>query len=108
MRPRLTGIGGFIDAVAVTNRVAKRRLPTSDVDRVGRGWCDRDRADRGSGLAVKDRKPRSASVDGLPHAAIDRAEIEIIRTPGNSGRRSDAPAAKGAKHTPVKAGVEVR
>ena len=89
VRPRLSGVGGLVHAVAVAHRVAQRRFAAADVHRVRRGRRDRDRADRRHGLRVEHRRPHAPRVDRLPHAAVHRAEIEFVRPP--RARRSPHP-----------------
>ena len=60
VRPRLAGVGGFVDAVARHDVAADARLAHADVDDVGVRVGHGDGADRRAlDLAVGDRRPAS-------------------------------------------------
>src|SRR5205807_6767642 len=69
MRPGAPGVGGFIDSVAHRKIGPVQAFAAADINDVGIGGRYRYRADRTSGLIVKDRIPSAAIVIGLPHAA---------------------------------------
>ena len=75
--PGAAAVGGPVDAVAVRDVAADAGLAHADVDHVGVGRRDGERAD-GGGLeeAVGDVLPVRAAVGGLPHAARAGAEVE--------------------------------
>ena len=106
MRPRLSGVRGLVHPVAVANGVAQRRFTAADVHDVGRRWRHRDRADRRDGLRVEDRGPYSARIDRLPHTAVDRAEIELVRPSGHTGRRRNSSTAERPEHSPAETRAE--
>ena len=57
------------------------------------------------GCVVEDRIPGAAVVVGLPHAAVDRADVEHVRLVGNSDGGLGAAAAERADHAPSQLGV---
>jgi hypothetical protein len=66
----VAGVGGFVDAVAVGGVAAEVALAGADVDDVGIGGSDRDRADGAElQLAVGHGNPVRAAVGGLEDAA---------------------------------------
>ena len=103
VRPRAAGIGRLVHAVSIADRITQRALATADVHGVGRRWCHRDGADGRDGLRIEDRLPGPAAVDRLPHAAIHRTEIELVRTSTHTSRGRDAAPAKGTEQAPVHA-----
>ena len=105
--PGAAGVGRFVDAVAEACRVAERGFPGAHEDHVGRRWRDRQSADRGYGLVVKYREPRSAGVPGFPNAAVDVPEIEFIGPVGHAAHGGDAAAAERAEHAPVQTDRDV-
>ena len=50
VRPRLSGIGGLVQAIAVAHRIAKRRLATTDVHDVRSRRRDGESANGGNWL----------------------------------------------------------
>ena len=93
VRPRLAGVDRLVDAVALHDVAADARLAHADVDDVGVGLGDGDRADRGAvNLAVGHRRPRLALVGGLPQPAAGRAEVALVR-PALHARDGNRPAA---------------
>ena len=89
VRPRLAGVGGLVDAVALDDVAAQLGLAHPGVDDVGIRRRDRDGADRrGLDLLVGDRPPRQAAVGRLPDAAAGRAEVVLERPAARCPRRS--------------------
>src|SRR4051794_10841779 len=70
VRPRLSGIGGFVDAVSGGEIGPLQSFAAPDVDDVGVRRRDRDRADRSGRLLVEDRFPGEPVVVRLPDAAV--------------------------------------
>ena len=95
MRPRLTSVRGFVDAVADREIRARQPLTARDVHDVRIGWRDRHPSDRSGRLIVEERLPRAAGVRRLPHAAVADADVERVRLARHAGRRpwSGLPAA---------------
>src|SRR5581483_9385235 len=70
VRPRATGVGRLVDAVADYVAVANRpRFAGPRPHDVGIRRCDRQRANRGDGHRVGHGIPSNAAVRRLPHAA---------------------------------------
>src|SRR5205807_1957646 len=67
--PGLAGVGRFVDAVAGLDVAADVRLAGADVDHVGVGRGDGQRADGLGRLVVEDGLPADAAVAGFPDAA---------------------------------------
>ena len=108
LRPGLSGVGGLVDAVAGHDVAADARLAHADVDHVGVRLGDGDGADRRTAdLAVGDRRPGVARVDGLPQAAAHRAEVGVERTAFDAAHRNRSTAAVGADAAPAR-GLENR
>ena len=100
-RPRLSGIGGFVYAVALRDIRTHVGLATADIDDPGIGRRNSERADRSNRLAIEDRLPGAAGIAGFPHAAVDRAEIEMIRLARHASDGKHAAAAERANVAPV-------
>ncbi len=78
--PIAAAIDGLINAVAIGDIAAQRRLAGAGVDRVVIARRDREGADRRSGmLLVEHRLPVGAAVGGFPHTTSDCAEIIGVR-----------------------------
>ena len=108
VRPGLAPVRRAIHAVAVRDVRAHVGLARADVEDARVRGRDGDRADRRDRLAVEDRLPRAARVLGLPDAAADGAEVEVIRLPRHARDREHAPAAKRAGEPPLHAGEKAR
>src|SRR4029078_8176505 len=77
-------------------------LAGADVDHVGIGGGDRDRADRRVvNLAVGDRLPRDSCVGRLPETAAGRAHVVLVRPHRAAGHRDRAAAARGSETAPA-------
>ena len=106
--PAAPGIGRLVDAVAVGDVDADRRLAGAGVDHVGIGGRDGDRADRRAAHeAVGDAAPVHAAVVGLPDAAGAGAEVEHHLVDGIAGDGDDAAATRGTDAAPLER-VETR
>ena len=101
MGPCAARIGGLVDSIAEAGGVAQGGFAGADVEDIGRRWGDCQSADRGDGLVVKYREPRSAGVPGFPNAAVDVPEIEFVGPVGHAAHGGDAAAAERAEHAPV-------
>ncbi len=101
MRPGLPGIVGNVHTIAVSDVRTHVRFAAADVDDVRRARSDRDGPDRADIRGVEDRFPRAPRVEGFPHAAVHRAEIEVLRLPGHAGHGQCSTAAKGPDAAPV-------
>jgi integrase len=78
LRPRCSAIGGFQNARSITTITRIILLTGSDIDDVGIGWRERDRAGGKRGLVVGDRLPLDAAVGGLPDTSAGSAEIDDV------------------------------
>ena len=105
---RLSGVGGLVHPVAVRDLRSHVGLAGADVDDVGIGRRDANRADRGDRLRVEDRDPGAAGVRRLPDAAADRSEVERVRLSRHAADAVDASAAKRPDHPPAQARVDAR
>jgi len=101
MRPALSRVGRFPDAIADRDVAAHERLTRPDVEDVVIGGRDRDRSDRRERQAVGERLPPRAAVGRLEEAARRRARVVDARFTGLSGDgdhaiavRSDEPPAE--------------
>src|SRR5262249_26370937 len=68
-RPRLAGVGGFVDPAADRNMAADPRFTRSGPDEVRIGGCDGERTDRLYRLVIEDLRPVDAAVDAFRDAA---------------------------------------
>ncbi len=92
--PGAAAVGRLVDAVAVRDVRADRRLAGAGVDHVRGGLGDGERADRGGAEeAVRDVLPESAAAGRLPDAAGAGAEVEGAALGRVAGDGDDAPAA---------------
>ncbi len=106
--PVPAAIDGLINAVAVGDIAAQRRLARAGIDRVVIARRDRERTDRGSGmLLVEHRLPVGAAVGRFPDAAGDRAEIISVRLTRDAFDRDRAAAAKGSDLAPLHSAPEL-
>jgi hypothetical protein len=101
VRPGLAGVCGFVYAVALGDVRTHVRLAAADVEDFRIGRRKRERADRADALAIEDRLPGTAGIAGLPHAAVDRTEIEMPRVPGDTGGGEHAAGAERPDRAPV-------
>jgi hypothetical protein len=101
MRPSAAAVSRSVHSVAVGDVGAHVGFTRADVNDLRIAWRYRDRADRTDILGVENRFPGSPGVVTLPNAAIDRAEVEVIRFAGNAGYRKRATATKRPDQPPV-------
>src|SRR5439155_9583751 len=106
--PRLAAVGRFVDAVAGGQVGPLQTLAAADVDDVGLGRGDGERADRSGRLVVEDRLPGPSGIRGLPDAAVVDTDVEDVRLAGHSRGADGAAAPEWADHPPTQAGIEVR
>src|SRR5439155_26882660 len=101
VRPGLSAIDRFIDAVAGHDVAADAGLAHADVHDVGARLAHGHGADRRAlDLAVGDWRPRLAAVRRLPQSAAHRAEIRVLRTSAHAAHGDRASAAIGADRAP--------
>ena len=101
MRPGLSRVLGFVDAVAGMQRVgAGGVFAHAGIDNVWVGFRHSDRSDgTGRDLPVGDGEPGESTVGGFPDAASGRAEIinlGLRRNAGDGGGASSAEGTDGA------------
>src|SRR5581483_5446034 len=105
-RPRLAGVGRFVDAVADGDVAANPRFAGAGPDDIRIRRRDSERSNRLGGLAVEDRAPVRAAVGGLVDAARRAAGVIHQRIAGNAGHRRNA-VALGADEPPMEAAVHI-
>ena len=101
MRPRLAGIGGFINAFADDDVASQSVRAGAHVNNVRVRVGNPDRADRARGeVTIGDGMPMDPVILGLPDAAADRPHVEggRMRTMPSDGRDTSA---AGWTHHPV-------
>ena len=108
MRPRRTGVGRLVDAVADRQIRTLQSLAAAGIDDVWIARRHRERADRSGRLRVEDRRPRSPGVVALPHAAVDDADVKEVRMARDAGDRRRAAAAQRSDETPMQVAIECR
>ena len=106
--PVSTAVGGLVDAGAVGDVGADRRLAGPHVDHVRIGRRQGKCPDRGDRLVVEQRLPGDAGVPRAPHAAVHGTEVERGRIAGDSGHRQHAAAAVRPDEAPPQRAVRVR
>ena len=97
---RLAAVGRLVDAVAPRRALAVVRLAGADPDEIGIALRDRDVADRHQPLVLELGLERGAVVDGLPHAAVRRADVEDRRVGLVDRQVRDAPRHRGRPERP--------
>src|SRR5256885_1503086 len=80
---------------------ALQPFAAADVDDVGIGWGDRERADRAGRLAVEQRRPGAPIIRGPPYAAVVDADVEEVGLTRHARPRHRATTAKRADRPPV-------
>ena len=106
--PIAAAIDGLINAVAIGDIAAQRRLTGAGVDRVVIARRYRQGTDRGSGmLLVEHRLPVGAAVGGFPHTTSDCAEIISVRLTRDAFDRDPAAAPEGSDLAPLHAAPEL-
>jgi hypothetical protein len=109
MRPRLAGVGGFINAVALNDVAAQLRFSHPGVHDVGVRARNLERADRRCfDLTIGDGPPRKTRVSGLPDSAADGAEVVLVGARRTSRDRLRSAAARGTDRAPSQTGEEGR
>ena len=101
MRPRLSGVARFVDAVTGGEIGTLQSLAAAYVDDVRIGGSHRDRANGAGGLIVEDGRPDAAVVGGLPDAAVVDADVKDIGLIAHADGGNGAPAAEGPDHAPA-------
>src|SRR5215471_16293893 len=104
--PGLAGVGRFVDSITGGEVGALQSLASTDVDYVGVGRSNGERADRAGWLIVKDGPPGAAKVVGPPHTAVVDAYVEEAGMAGNAGCADSSASAKWADHAPLHFAVE--
>src|SRR5579875_847175 len=103
VRPGLTCVGRFIDAVAMRDVAANGCLAHANVDDVRVRGGDGYRANRGAfEKAIGDVFPDQAAIDGFPDTAARRAEIKYLRVLRVSADGDDAATAERTDQPPFK------
>jgi len=106
--PGPSRVAGFVDPVAHREVRALQPFAAADVDDVGIGRGNRERADRAGRLAVEQRRPGAPVIRGPPYAAVIDADVEQVGLTRHARRRHRAAAAKRADRAPVQLGEERR
>ena len=102
MGPGPSAVGAAVDAVADGDVAPRAGGAGPDVDDVGIGWRHRHRADGADREVVIGKvRPRDSGVDGLPHPATGRAQVEHVGLVRDPGDRRHSPAARGPHHPEV-------
>ena len=101
MRPRFSGVGGFVDAIAGREIRALQSFAAAHVNDIRVGRSNGKRADGTAGLIVENRIPGVAEIGGLPDAAVDRGHVEDIRLMRHAGDGHGAAPAERADATPA-------
>src|ERR1022692_4468422 len=79
VRPRLSGIRGFVNPVAYRKVRTLQTFAAPDINNVRIRRRNGDGANGAGRLIVEDRRPGAPVVIGLPYAAVHRANVEDIR-----------------------------
>src|SRR5579875_1171398 len=106
--PSLAAVCGFVDTVARAERGANVRFTGAGVEHVRIRRRNFQRADGSDRLAIEDGLPGSAGIGGLPHPAIDRAEIKRSSTTRHAGDRNHTAAAKWPDQSPAQRAQKLR
>jgi hypothetical protein len=106
--PGLAAIIRTVHAIAKGNIPADAGFSGACVNHIGIRLGNRDGADGGGGLLVKQRIPGDAAVHGLPNSAGDRAHVIRIGLAGHAGDREDSSSAKWADQAPFHRAVKFR
>ena len=111
MCPGLSGVDGFVEAIADGQIRPLQSLAAANVDDVRIGKRYRNAADRTSRLIVENRSPGAAVIGGLPHAAVYLRDVENVRLRRHPRDGARAPTTIRADAAPVKraeqAGIEL-
>src|SRR5258708_3195211 len=94
MLPGLAAVAGFVNAVAGREIWALETFAAPDVQNIGVGWRDGNRADRAGRLVVENGLPRVAGVGCPPNASVHCSHVEDIRLARDAGDGDGAAAAE--------------
>src|SRR3954447_25917954 len=79
----------------------------ADINNVGIGWRNCDRADRCRWLVIKNRLPRPAVINRFKNAAVHRRHVENVRLRRHSADGACPPAAIRSNIPPTQNGIEL-
>jgi hypothetical protein len=88
--PRLAGVVGAIEAIAITDAALAVVFAGADPDDLRIPGVQRDGADRIRSFIVEDRSPGRTGIGRLPHSARSHCDIICACVPGMHGECSDA------------------
>ena len=77
--PGPAAVERFVDAIAVRNIAANARLARANINNVVVRRRNLNRANRGDGFLIKNRRPVRARVSRFPNPARRRSKIENVR-----------------------------
>ncbi len=100
MRPRLTRVRGFVNAVTYRKVGTRQPLTTRYVNDVRIRGSHRNRPDRLRPLRVKNCGPRPPKIIRPPNATIYRPYVENIRLARHSTSGTRPPATRRPNHAP--------
>jgi hypothetical protein len=106
--PSLTTVTRLVNAITRAKTGANVRFSGSRVQDVWIRRSNFQRSDRGDRLPVEHRLPGQTGINGLPDAAIDRAEIKRSSVAWHPGDRRGAAAAKRSDESPLQSAEETR
>src|SRR5207247_650870 len=106
MRPGLSPVGGFVNAIAGRQIGALQSFAAAHINNVRVGRCTGQRADVARGLVVENRIPGVAEVSGFPDAAIDGRHVEDVRLVRHAGDGNGAASAEWSDAAPAHFGKE--
>jgi len=108
VRPGLARVVGAVHAVAGGQVGADVRLARADVDHAGIGRRHGDGPNGRYRLMIEDRIPHGAGVGGLPHPAVDAAEVEGVAAALLAADGHYAAGAERAYQSPSQPAVKLR
>ena len=106
MRPGFSRVGGFVNAIAGGKIGALQTFAAADVNDIGIGRCDGQRADGAGGLVVENRIPGVSKIGGLPDAAVDGSHVENVGLVRDAGDGHGAASAERADAAPAHFRIE--
>ena len=101
MRPRGSGIGGLVDAVANGEVRTMQPFAAAYVNNLRIRGRHNNRANGPGWLLIEDRLPGAAVVGRLPHTPVHRADVEDIGLAGDTAQGASASATKRANVAPA-------
>ncbi len=104
LTPRASSVVRAVHTVADGQVGAVESFPAADIDYVGIGWSDGDRADGLARLIVEYGLPGATCIVGLPDAAVDCADVEDVGVRWDTRDRARPAAAVRTDHSPLEAG----